>query len=613
MVSIVHRLRFIGFLLLFGLHGWLLVLRIPHTLIMLLRAFRSGGHGISNPDFWAFSRTNARYQAWYNKVARDYHTQGRFGFAWEDGLGMALGPRYYNSWVTYALLYRLGARRMMAFGYLCMIVAVTMLFVLLFEWWGGVAAGILIAGSPLYAISYTHRGKPEAFWWAMVPLVVFNAFVDPGLQTGLWWSFIAFVNLPLSMMLVLLAGPAVIVHALQQGCLLAVLLGTLPGILKHGLRCLPALRSRLFSTIVSDLTRTTHRRLCPSPVELVWCVPFGLSIAASGFASGKYLIAGLLLLVGWAIYYFNAHILTLNDYGSFHNAYFSVALGFAAAVGSPLAVVGLLLLAYNHPHVCKRDPPLREMPETDPLRWHLSNAWGTIKAFPDVTCVRLPQPEALMEFFKQLPNGARIMAESEGDPYTESLFVPFWVWTQDVLPDRQISLANEVYTRIAEPEFFQRYLISFRGGLLPPDQMKHICRQLGVSFVVAHTQETAETLQAIGCQVAGVVELEKLEDFRRIVACPPATLRLLRMPSPASVVDPPTPWERKGNTMRWNAKKGQTYQIRFRHHPSFCANQDDHSLAVEPYRPFEELRLTFMKVTATSDGPLSLQFVPSWF
>ena len=155
-----------------GIYTWPLIFKIPKTLRVVFEAFRPGGFGVADRDFWAFNRSDAGFRPWYTKIANDYHSQGRFGYVWDDGLGMPLGVRIYNNWGTYKLLHLLGHRWMMALGYVLMILAIIILVSLHFGILIGILAGVIAAGSPLLIVSYTHFGKPEMFWWAFtIPVI----------------------------------------------------------------------------------------------------------------------------------------------------------------------------------------------------------------------------------------------------------------------------------------------------------------------------------------------------------------------------------------------------------------------------------------------------------
>ena len=595
-----------------GLHGWLLVFKIPHTLRALFEAFRPGGHGIADADFWAFGRVDAGFRPWYNKLARDLHTQGRFGFAWDDGLGMPLGMRVYNNLATYKLLYWLGTRRMMAIGYLLMVVTSALLCGWRFNLWAGVVVGVLVAGSPLIVASYTHLGKPEVFWWGVAIPFVVDAFSGSGLFAGLLWSFLAWVNLPVSVMLAVVLSPGLFVHSLLANSLLRLGIGAMPGVAKHGLRGIHALRSGILTSFVSEQARLWKRPWYPTLGELVWWLPFTLSIAASAYTARQFVAGGLILIIGIGLHWANHRIIYMNDPQSFHLAFWVIGLGYAVATRSLIGLLAILLLAYNSPRICGVPAAVDIFTDASPWLRHLRNAWPQIKAYPAVAPLRFPQPAPLVAFFNQIPDGARVLAESDGDPRTDSQFRAFWQWTEEFLPSRQVDLANEVHTRVVEANLADHYLVRFNAEQMTAKEMGRLCQMLGVSYVVAHTSATVELLQTIGYQPVAQVDLSTLEHFWKVVRTPPVSLTLLRHPSPVTVIEPAVRWERTGNVLTWKARAGQSYIVRYRYNPDFRAYQNGETLGVEPMHPINGLSLTFMRVKAVTDGPIVLKFHPRW-
>ena len=584
-----------------GLHGWLLVFRIPHTLRGLFEAFRPGGHGIADDDFWAFGSVDAAFRPWYNKVARDHQTQGRFGYAWDDGLGMSMGPVLFNNWVTYKILSWLGTRRMTAIGYLLIVISSAGLCGWYFGAWVGIAIGLLMAGSPILAVSYTHLGKTEVLWWGLVPVFVFAAFSGKGLVAGLLWSFIAWSNLGVSVLLVLMLGPALLFFSLSTNFFFWLLIGVMPGAVKHAIRVIYMWRSGFLSDLVSEQSHLWKWPWRPISFELGWWLPFILSVAASAYKSQQFITGGLIMVVGLLLYWANRRFIQLSDVQSFHLAFFTIGFGYAIAVQSLLGLIAIILFVYCHPPFWYEAVWKQCWPD-----WR--KAWQMMKSYLEVAPIRLLQPSLLITFLNQIPDGARFLAESDGDPRTGSRLRNFWQWTEEFLPPRQVDLVNEIQTRFVEPELVIRYLSHFNASQMSAQVMGQLCQVLGVSHVVVFTPATVNVLKSIGYQLIAQVDLRQLDQQSRNVIRPPVAMALLRAPLPATVIDPAVRWERKGNILTWNANAGQSYMIRYRYHPNFRAYQNGLTLEVEPVKPVNELPLTFMRVKAIADGRIILWF-----
>lgn len=590
---------FVAFLMV-GLHGWLLVFRIPRTLRVVFEALRPGGYGISDADLWAFREMDAGFRPWYNKVARDYYTQGRFGYGWDDGLGVPLGPRIYSNWVTYRLLHWLGLRRLLAIGYLMLLISSAGLCGWYFGPWVGVAIGVLMAGSPLIAVSYT-VAKPEVFWWGPAVLFVFAAFSGKGLLAGLLWSILAFANLPVSAMLAMLLGPALFFSSLSSNSFFGLIIGVLPGAIKCALRIIHMWRSGFLMSVVSEQSRLWKRPWHPISFEYAWWFPFILSVAASCYTSQQFITGGLILIFAVGLHWANYRIIFMNDERSFHLVFMAIGLGYAVAARSIAGLYGIIFFAYCHPPIYYEAVWQKCWPD-----WR--NAWQLIKSYLEVAPMRLPQPAPLIRFLNQIPDGARFLMESDGDYRTGSRFRRFLQWTDEILPHRQVDLVNELITRVVEPELSVRYLNHFNASKMNAQVMGQICQVLGVSHVVAFTEATVNALKTIDYQLIAQVDLRQLDQQSRNVIRPPGALALLQAPLPTTVIDPAVRWERKGNVLTWTAKAGQSYIVRYRYHPNFRAYQNGLTLEVEPLKPIMEIPLTFMRVKAIADGPIALRF-----
>jgi len=600
--------------MLIGLHGWLLVLKLPYTIWAVFRSFRPGGFGIPDKDFWAFGSSDAGFRPWYNKIARDYHSQGRFGYVWDDGLGMSLGARIYNNLATYKLLYWFGTRRMMALGYLLMILTTILVTNWGFGLWIGLLVGILVAGSPLIVGAYTHLGKPDVFWWSLAIPVTFAVFSGNALLAGLLWSAAAWLSLSVSVMLILLLGLVLLVTMALPGDLSALLLGFTPGMVKHGIRGFYMWRAGFMISLKSEQSRLWKRPLYPAIDELLMWFPFGLSVLVSAYLSKDMLVGGLIVFAGIGLYWANFRIIYFSDAQSFHLAFWVIGLCYVVKTESLTGLLLMLLLVYSRARTC--GIPICEdecSDATDPWQRRLYNSWKIMQNYPSLVPALIPKPNELINFFMNIPDGSRVIAESDGDPRTASKFRNFWQWSEEILPFRQVDLVNEIYTHGVEPELVDRYLTRFNAEQMTSQEMGEVCKVLGVSYVVVHTITTMESLKGAGYHYVAHIDMSPLTHFRQIVHTPPVTLSLLRNPSAVAVIEPASHWVRRGNELIWEAKAGQIYMIRYRFHSEFKAQQQGKMLAVKPVQPIGELPLRFMQVKAIADGPLILKLHPRWF
>jgi hypothetical protein len=595
--------------LLIGLHGWLLILKLPYTIWIIFRTFRPGGLDISDNDFWAFGKVDAGFRSWYNKIARDYRKAGRFGYAWDDGLGMPLGSRIYNNYITYFILDKLGTRRMNALGLVQMLLIMMILGYYQFGIYTAVGIGVVAIGSPLIISSYTHLGKPESFWYGFGLLFIFLSFSDKSLLAGICWSIIAFVSLPFSVMLSIISGPAILLHLFQSDNLAYFLIGTIPGVIKHFFRLLYILRSGFLSHLVREQTRIWKSSWFPSTTELTWWIPLGLSIIFSSYQSHQLLVGLTLLVCAILLGWINLRIIFLNDPQSFYLTYWVVGFGFVMYTKSYIGILFIILMIYNRPDRCG-------IP-VNPLLFKLSTPLQNSKLeyfkfqfekFPFFSPTALPYEPDLSSFFNHIPYGCRFIFESDGDPRTESKYRYFLQWTEEFLPKKKIDLVNEIYTRLVEPELVDKYLINITGEKIDSEKIIELCHKLGVSFIIAYSENAISKLQKIGFLKTTEVELGRLDIFRKIIEMPAKKLVLFHYPAAYSIVEPSAELVRSRNKISWRAKAGETYTIKYRHHRDFTACQGNKFLPVLPFSPFDDLPLRFMKVSTPENGPVTLQF-----
>ena len=594
--------------------GILSIVKIPASLFQVAKVMHPKASGIPNQEFFAFGWIDANFRAWYNKIAADFKIQGRFGYAWDDGLGLALGPRIYNNWATYWLLGKLGARRMAALGYLLASVCLGLVCGSAFGFWVGILAILLAAGSPLYIINYTDLGKPEMFWWGLAGVNLYLGFSGYMLVAGLMWSFIALVSLPVSVMLLLVAGPAILLLGMQSDQLLGVLIGVTPGAVKHTIRIYQMWRSGFMGKLVSEQAGLWKRRWLDITREVFVSAPFVVGILIAGFSSGNIVPAGLLVVMGVLTYYINWRLLYMNDEQSFLMVLFLSAIAFASAAHSLLGLLISALLAYRFsfiPAVTLRAKREKQNGIMSTVNTLLKSVW----AFPIFEPVRRPSLGALSSFFSAIPKHGRILAESHGRLREQNGWRSFWEWVKDILLTRHIALVNDMYTGMTEPKLDNRYTSRFNVLENSPTELAEMCTSLGVGHVVAHSPKMVEKLLDVGFNKVAECDLTtlehylkhalKLESINRIV--------LLQHPHQPDVIAPKTNVQFKQNAITLQVREGETYYIRYRYDSGFTARQGDKTLKLLGYRPFEDLPTTFMKVMSEGTLPITLTFRASFY
>jgi hypothetical protein len=135
---------------------------------------------------------------------------------------------------------------------------------------------------------------------------------------------------------------------------------------------------------------------------------------------------------------------------------------------------------------------------------------------------------------------------------------------------------------------------------------------VGAGHVLAFTPAFVRALEGAGFARAGVLDPASLSArTRELLRLPPAALVLLRAPEAEGVLSPAAAVEVEGNALRWEARGGTSYLVRYAWHPRMRAEQGGRPLEVAA-EPQADGAVTFMRVRADADGPLTLRFSRGW-
>ncbi len=589
------------------IYGPILMMFAFRTLFRIWNAMKPEGCGIPDKHFFAFSSVDAGFWVWYRKISMDYSRFGRFGYCWDDGLGMPLGVRAYNNYVTYFFLNLLHQRRYLAIGFISFAGVLGCISSIEYGPLFAVLFTLTLIASPFVVSVFMHYGKPEVFWYGAAMLCLYYTFSGHFVVAGIIWSMIAFVNLGCSIMIVMFFGPIAIVNAIAHNSVLGLFLSCLPGLLKHGFRIAMMLKNGFLNNLVSEQSRLWKRPWYPTAIDLAWWIPYLFSIIATTF-QGKLPFENLFLLGLWPIfvYWSNNRILYFNDQQNVNMTLLIAAIAIAGAHFSPIGIIFILVFAYNHPGLCGI-PLTQKILKKVHVKLSDPNILLRVSNFPSLDPMTFPMPEELKCLFLRMTANSRIIAESDGDPRTISKFRGFWLWVDGFLPERNIDLVNDLYFRLNEPDLFNRYLIPFSSDHMSGDKMLDICKSLGAGYVVAHSDRTVQSLIENGFLICAVADIAPLEDFRRLVSAPPVILTLLKNPDRAGVIDPDVQWNyNKKGAMRWNATRTGEYKIRIRYHKYMKATNNGMPIRVKPYQPFQNVPTQFMKITIENPGQVDL-------
>jgi hypothetical protein len=608
-VQLLWRFGFPDFFLLL----WRSAMRVLKTLLVT-----------KNPPVYAFTPFDFGWsRVYYEKLARNFKNAGRNGYVWDEILGLPMAGRFGSNTLTYALYGTLSPQQFSAF---CLAVFFTGTLV------GGLASGHLVFAmvicvmavvSPAVVFSFVaYAIKPEVLWWGFsIPLLMSAIFGD---WNSVWImeGLLLVVNTSVSVIMGIQLG-ALVILALLKGSL-TLEPAFLCFVLGAAVMCWRLFRSHragMLQKIVKEQKKTGRERW------LWWGGP--LFHQAWTYAFPFFLMLypdWLMAALAWAgftmVVLINVKIKIADSVTMELLALLNIlVLGlYSASWLSILITVGWL---YAHPF--KKAPYMRGQKE----KTRLLNLFEELSSWPDkeriiflkkllsgypwINPFSFLKPKGLMDMFERIPAGARVLMEGDGDARSQSRYYRFHDWTYHFLPDRRIEFVNPTfYVRFVEPQLADAYLSNFNADHLTPGAMEDVCNRMGASSLITYSSKTTDAMIRQGFHPVVRVPYEEFAELADLLDMPETDLILLRNPKSAGIIEPDVPYQRKGRRLSFFPKAGQDYVLRYRYHPNFQARQSSARLAIEAFRPFEELPTEFMRIRARSDELIDVTFKRRW-
>lgn len=606
----ITRLR-LGLLLRFGFPDlWVLW---PVTIFRVLRTAFLSSYVLSSFEFWT--------RPYYERISRDFREVGRWGFVWDEALGVPFGPRLYNNTATYAVYGALSPRafRLLTLvTYLCSAIG---LGLMAGDMGPALAVALLLLGSPAALHSlFGLMLKPEMIWWPVAQIALGAAML------GIWWLALAaggillLVNAPVAVLAGILVAPIWLYDAVGEARLPGglALLFLLPGIAKNAIRVLEA-RADGFGGAAAAEQRRVIRFHPVAPREIadlaLW---FVVPLSLAGYSIGtNAALPGAAALTIWLI---NRRVVKLADNVTMQLVFMTVIVASATVSQNWVSLMGTALFAFYKPFISY--PAMRGKREADefeaisraPAESRLQFLRETARKFPWFMPVSDPASAPVLKLLNQIPDGSRILLESEGDGRQGSAYLRFRNWVDKTVANRNIEIINHFFLlRLVEPALAERYLDRFSVSTLGVEKMSELCGALGVSYVMAFSTETITALQAAGYIGVTVVQKEQTETLSDLMQMPNSDIALLAVPGPSSLIEPGTRMRNSGKRLSWEAEAGKDYLIRYRFHKDFAATQEGRVIPVEPAAVLHDLPLRFIRLKAERSGEIILEFRTRWW
>lgn len=624
---------------LFGFFALLTVFRTPTTLLRTFSIMRPNGGGVRDDRFLGFALNDSMMRPAYRRIATNFVNHGRYGYTWGDAFGLTMRERFGNSSVTYRLLHMVGSRRISFAGYLLFGCASLIVLSNAFGYPLALLAALLFLGTPVLVYGYTSGGgKTETFWYPAILATLTAAFAGHTLTAALAWSVLALCNCMGPLLTGAVVGPALLAWSIQHDTVADLLIGTAPGLLLYLYRFSTPGAAYIAKTLRYLLIASRdvgamlnggrpHRDRWPVLDEWLAAGPVTAALLYGAWTRAD-LPAALLAATCFTAYYTSRRGFFLSDFQSFDLLFLAIGIAYAATTGDPVILAIVFIGAHrmrDNRFAClplgqTMDELARQGVQSARDRWYaiLRTAIEMTDGFPHIEAVPRPNYPMLDQFWQAIPDHARVAVEtarSSGpmlQAYPDHWMRSLWFLTDDIFPARNIELATKEFTFTLEHELMMHRLAHLNAGAMTPDRFNETCAAAGISHMIVLTRPTAEMLQAAGWHpVAGF-------DFSTM-GVPTRTLLMVTVPGMAlfartaddfSIVTPKAAWHREGNRLVIEATAGTSYTIRYRYFPEFQARQNGQRLPVEPCTLFDDVpHLTFMKVTAATDGPLELCYV----
>jgi hypothetical protein len=457
--------------------------------------------------------------------------------------------------------------------------------------------------------------KPEMIWWSLaVPLLVF-ALNREWEYVWMIIGFLLFVNTSVSIILGAMSAPIFLWTLFSDYRVWHTGLAWLiPGILLRAWRFLQAYSDGSLGSSVKEQARTSKRKKRDKLLQYTFYTLIAFLVSA-----WERWQAGLVIfVVMFTLYVVNEYRLKIADKVTLNILRVCSVVSLAFLSGSWWSLFGVCMIVLDQPFNNvwmiggrKRFETLRSDLQRYPYSPRVRSGFYTKIATDYPWFFPLPFPDApkLTNLLDAIPDYSRILLESDSDPRENGKFTRFHDWAYHYFADRNIEFVNHTFVnRFLEPALAECYLNSLSVPTLSAEVIDDVCQRLGVRYFIAFSESTASALQFHGYRQVMKIDSQDYQEVSDILYMPGVPLTLLEGSVTSAIISPAVTWARKQNKLAWMATAGTAYSIRYRYYSRFTARQGGVKLEVVPIKPFDNLPLRFMSVTAEKDGLLELSY-----
>jgi hypothetical protein len=584
---------------------------LPHTLYRLGRDVIQVEDDPCDPIL-AYAYATASLQTWYLRIAKEVRRFGSNGYVYEDGLGSAIGDRFFHHILSYGILFgRLGPRRYAILSGAILLGSIVALGVLSGQVWLGLGLALLVAGSPAFIMSLLHLSKPENLGWALLPATAFFIARGDAFPAALGLLLLSITSITMVVPAALMAGVLWLTGVMHWQTL--VIIG-LPTGVKVGWQMVRFLRRVSLAQFFEVLGGTGQNRTMTAPgvlrylrtivlAQKIWS-GLHLGLAAILLASGTPWGHALALASPVALLVLNYRLFRWADQNTFGRIYLALALVYGLLYPSWVYLGALCVVLFAmHP---------RLVMEAGGLNMDYVPGGQRLSRFPFTTPIRLGRDgiNQVLRFLSPVADGSRVIWEAL-EPFGKEFggFRHFNTLAEWLQAERGLEILPGEWLRSTQTDWYVERWAHLRSPT-PAHECTAICQEVGAQYVLASTESFVEDLVAEGYRVLGCLTPDVLQPTcLGEVMTPEKNLYLLEVPVSAALIEPSTNLDRQPNLMSFEGQAGIPYFIKYNYHSEWSGSVGEQSVVVEKARVGY---LDGMQVMPPVDGRVALRFRPGW-
>lgn len=453
--------------------------------------------------YYSFSQADAGFRTWYDKIALDFKVFGRAGYSWDDGLGLSLSSRAYNNLFTYALVDFVGQLKLVILGRLLFVLSVSILVLYNYEFrydlYFLVLLSYLLFFSPFITQIYTELGKPELFWWFLVPQISFFAFGENTYISAALWVVLAFVNAPTAFLVALsVMFSSFLYQSISTNYSLYEIMFFISicslGVIKLSLRLLFMIKTEYLTIIGNEQKGLWKRKWYEIRDEWLSYLILITSIYASVMFTESPIIFSLLLTLPiLMLHYLNWRMMYLNDVQSFIILFFSYSIGVATAFQSVHGLAIALLFSLKIIFIPQLNALRESIKKRDIIKF-LNIVWN-VHTLSSLVKKNDYSNDYMYKIFSDIPDNSRLVILTECR-LRESSFRQEIEKLRFVLVNKRVTQVNDCYgcmqSSLISDIFTEKFLKS--EDLKNIDLIYEVLKELHVKYVITFNKGLADRL-----------------------------------------------------------------------------------------------------------------------